>query len=63
MQIEKLVWQVLPTGIPCFACHKREAENRVTIRLSPASTLTACMCQECSQLTETELVAHLEARK
>jgi len=59
MQIKPISWIVLPpVGFPCLRCREHEAEYRVTVQLSPASTLTACLCPECSQLGELELVAH-----
>ena len=61
MQIKPIPWMVSP--MPCFKCHEQEAAYRITVRLSPASTLTACLCAECSQLGEMELVAHFMEEK
>ena len=58
MQIELIKWMVSPPAhFPCFACKDRESEYHVTIRLSDAGTLRACLCSKCSKMTELELIA------
>jgi hypothetical protein len=59
MQIEKLQYRQPGSELPCFRCHGMAAEYRVTLAIGEhGGKLIVCLCEACSQLSETELHAH-----
>jgi len=64
MRIEKITWKVSPPAtFPCFRCKEREAEYNCKINLGDDGHLHSCLCPECVQIPELELIAHFLRRK
>ena len=57
MEIKKIEWKVTAL-FSCFCCRVARAEYKVTLPINRAGSLTVCLCNECIQKTETELLAH-----
>ena len=58
MQIEKIEWKISPIAFSCFRCRGQEATHKVRLSLDYGGSLTVCLCDDCTKLTETELYAH-----
>jgi len=63
MRIEKITWKVSPPAtFPCFRCKEREAEYNVKIKLDDGH-LHSCLCPECVQISELELITEFTTRR